>query len=439
MTSTSTLADLARVAASVRLPAWGVVDDSELIDLQRAAGELRRRVDAVTVEIATEISRRSSHELGYAGLAQRLGARTPERLVQELTGVSARDARQLVAVGRLEEQSPIRIGIRDGELTVAQASAINDGLGRASERISADALVTAASELLPKASGVSVEELRLLAQQLRDELDAASIVDREAQQRERRYLRLYRQDDGMTRLTGLLDPESAALVTAVVDAATSPRRGGPRFTSEEGSTRAAAILDDSRTTEQLALDALVAVLEAGSAVDSSVLGPIGVPVHVLVTERDLVNDEGPARIEGQPAAISTKTARRRACANGITPIVLDRLGRTVLDLGRTQRLFTARQRTAIAARDGGCLITNCTRPPSWTEVHHIHEWSRGGPTNVDDGVLLCRFHHLWMHNNGWRIERDHRGYQLVPPPDIDPLQKQILLVSKSPLLQRLAG
>ena len=33
----------------------------------------------------------------------------------------------------------------------------------------------------------------------------------------------------MTRVHGLLDPESAAIVVPIFDAITSPRRGGPRF------------------------------------------------------------------------------------------------------------------------------------------------------------------------------------------------------------------
>ena len=74
----------------------------------------------------------------------------------------------------------------------------------------------------------------------------------------------------MTRFSGLLDPESAAIVVAATDAATSPRRQprAVRFTdpvSEDPTRRCStrtvsadpAPAPDDRTREQLAVDALV--------------------------------------------------------------------------------------------------------------------------------------------------------------------------------------
>ncbi|MGO7983867.1 HNH endonuclease, partial [Rhizobium johnstonii] len=59
-----------------------------------------------------------------------------------------------------------------------------------------------------------------------------------------------------------------------------------------------------------------------------------------------------------------------------------------LDLGRTARLFTAAQRIALAERDCGCAF--CGAPPSYTQAHHIRWWKRDeGPSNLDNGVLLC--------------------------------------------------
>ena len=51
--------------------------------------------------LAAEIAHRSRHELGHDGLAQRLGARTPQILVQRITGATAREAQTLVRVGSL--------------------------------------------------------------------------------------------------------------------------------------------------------------------------------------------------------------------------------------------------------------------------------------------------------------------------------------------------
>ena len=112
-------------------------------------------------------------------------------------------------------------------------------------------------------------------------------------------------------------------------------------------------------------------------------------------------------------------------------------------LGRETRLYTRRQRVALAARDGGCRFPGCDRPPSWTEAHHIIPWSEGGATDLSHGVLLCRHHHLLLHNNDWRFER-RRGEPggpagelvLIPPPTIDPERRPIPAPSKSPIITR---
>ena len=77
------------------------MSDTELQSTARALGEKRRQVDAALSIIADELKRRSRPELGHAGLAQRQGLRTGERLVQQVTGVSAREAVVLVKVGEI--------------------------------------------------------------------------------------------------------------------------------------------------------------------------------------------------------------------------------------------------------------------------------------------------------------------------------------------------
>jgi hypothetical protein len=100
---------------------------------------------------------------------------------------------------------------------------------------------------------------------------------------------------------------------------------------------------------------------------------------------------------------------QQACASGIVPVTIDRAGRP-LDVGREQRLYTARQRIALAIRDGGCRWPGCDRPPAYCEAHHIDEWQKDqGCTDLDRGVLLCRFHHMQLHANSWRITRTGDG------------------------------
>jgi len=117
------------------------------------------------------------------------------------------------------------------------------------------------------------------------------------------------------------------------------------------------------------------------------------------------------------------------------PVILDDDGQCV-NVGREQRLFTPRQRTGLAVRDGGCLWPGCDRPPSWCEAHHINQWKRDlGRTDIADGVLLCKHHHLLLHNNGWDITRDGGSYTLVSPRSISPTREGRHLTTKSRAVQ----
>ena len=52
-----------------------------------------------------------------------------------------------------------------------------------------------------------------------------------------------------------------------IDAITSPRRGGPRFVDPDAAARADAIVNDPRTTDQIALDGLVEMVRIATKVD----------------------------------------------------------------------------------------------------------------------------------------------------------------------------
>ena len=175
---------------------------------------------------------------------------------------------------------------------------------------------------------------------------------------------------------------------------------------------------------------------------------------MIVAARTLEERRGQGWIEGHPDAVSVATVERRACTAGTITLTVDgdpdNAGQP-LNLGRERRLFSRAQRLALAARDGGCRWPGCKRPPSWCEAHHIQHWQRDhGKTDIADGILLCRHHHLLAHNNGWEIERAGPSYQLIPPsgpqtgppPDAptgghrsDPPAEPIDMPSRSPALR----
>jgi len=466
--------------------------DADLLSTQAALAEARRLLEATAAVVAGEIAHRSRRELGHSGLAATRGVRTAEELIATVSGTSRRDARTLVkaaelmsvaaspggdtsgdagsetgahtdadsrprwlavlgeAVGsaRLSAQQVEVIRVRLGAVTGADelsaAGAKGDSTRLAPEQRDAlDASLTAAAErLIAAASGLTIEQLAVQAVRARDDLDVVGVAARERQLHEKRYLRLIPQADGSTRVDGLLDPESAAILVPIRDAATSPRRGGPRFVDPDAQQRAEDIVRDTRTTEQLTLDTFVELIRIGAqADDSKLLGDKKPTVRILVTKNDLEapragegDRAGAAFFDGQSEAISIETAERHICSSGAIPILFDGDGR-VLNLGREQRLFSEKQRLAMAARDGGCLM--CDRPPSWCEAHHIDHWEEHhGETNIDDGVLLCRHCHLLLHNRNWRIRRDGGDY-LLERPDDDGVLRRTPLTSRSPAAERL--
>lgn len=419
------------------------LDDRALIDAARDLGELRRRVDAASAAVAAEVQHRSRPEHGTLGLSQRMGAITADRLIERVVGLTGGEARALVRVGVLltADAEPwlasVSSALDDGGLSIAQADAIRGGLGAPGSDVAADDLADEAVRLVGLAPELPVARLAAAARSARDGLEKGGADDRARVLRDRRYLSLTPRTDGMTRLDGLLDPESAAIVTAAFDGATSPRRGGPRFVDPDEKAAAAALLGDERTIGQIALDAFVDLVRIGAEAEPDRLfGARRHAVRLIVTAADLEARRGTGRFEGQIEPVAMTTVDRVVCDAGILPIQFDDDGE-VLRLGRERRLFSSRQRTALEVRDGGCRFPGCERPASWCEAHHTTPWSRGGKTDVADGILLCRHHHRLVHDNSWRIERsDEHGFVAVPPPTLDPDRLPVPMPTRTAALGR---
>ncbi len=410
---------------------FGALPDDALMDAVRELETVGRAVDQARSLAAAEIAHRSDPALGYAGLAVRQGHRTPDRLVATLTGTTRGSAAKRVRVG-VALADPVLAPIES--LGTEQADVIVRTLGD----LPATPERAAAIDLLVNtAPSTDADTLALQARAARESLEQPNALDAEAALRSQRFLRIGPEIDGMRRLSGNLDPESAGHLLVAFDAATNPRRGGPRFVDPEAVAHAERLVTDERTDDQLRLDALVDLVRAASAIGHKpVLGTARPAVRVVIAMRDLESALGAAHIDGVEAPISAATARRMACSAGLIPVVLGADGE-VLDVGRASRPFTPVQRLALAVRDGGCLWFGCDRPPSWCEAHHIEEWSHGGDTSLENGVLLCRHHHLLLHNNGWQMVHTPDGLAVKPPRDVDPLQRLVPLPSKSRVVRQL--
>jgi hypothetical protein len=103
------------------------------------------------------------------------------------------------------------------------------------------------------------------------------------------------------------------------------------------------------------------------------------------------------------------TTRVLRCDPEITAIITDRLG-VPLDLARKTRWATPAQRRALAVRDGGCCFPGCDIPVGWTDAHHVDHVEHGGPTDLANLALLCRWHHGITHRNGWTMRTGGDGW-----------------------------
>jgi hypothetical protein len=87
----------------------------------------------------------------------------------------------------------------------------------------------------------------------------------------------------------------------------------------------------------------------------------------------------------------------------------------VIDVGRATRTVSAPTRRALRTRDKGCRFSGCDRPVEWTNPHHVVHWARGGPSNAENMVLLCYFHHRLVHEGGWQVIKSGREFRFLPP------------------------
>jgi len=465
------VAALAAVACSVA--DVQATDDAELVALSRLAAREKQLAEAHLALIAGEIAARSTREMGHSGLAQRSGFRSAEELLKTTTGATGREAVTAVRVGRMvreaaasgqadpasgevfEASEPwlasVAAAVSAGSLSVGAADAIRTGLGQPTDNVSSAALADAAATLCGLAATLDVDRLLRRARELRDDLDEAGIADRERECFEKRSLKMFLLGNGMGRLIWDMDPETYATVLELNTRATSPKRG-VRFVAGDDKETAERILNDPRSIGQLASDTFLGLLQAGADADSThLLGSGGAAIRVIVTKEtlettgtataaaatDFVDGDsvpaftpGHGHIEATGAPLTAATIQRLSCDGATTEVTIDSFGQP-LDVGREHRTFTPKQRIALAIRDGGCVFGDCDKEPSMTEAHHIVPWSEAGRTDLANGILLCKFHHLLIHNNGWEIYRVGTDYFLVPPKDVDPQQRPRPMPSKS--------
>lgn len=294
-----------------------------------------------------------------------------------MTGAAATDRSRLAR--SLRAMPLTQRAFSGGNLTTGHVRTMAAGADAHPETFSRDEAV-----LVEGASSVSVRDTSKLIAYWRQNLDFDSAVTEADDIHARRHLSISRAWQGMVRIDGNLDPEAGEVVLTAVGSLVdeSVKSGAP---------------DDHRTPGQRRADALAELcrqhLDRGQ---SAVSGGERPHLNVLVDFETLQLGRGSLSELPSGAVLHPEAVRRLACDASVSRIIT--MGPSqILDVGRTTRTVSGPTRRALLIRDRGCRFDGCDRPAQWCDAHHVIHWADGGPTSLDNLVLLCRSHHRMVH------------------------------------------
>jgi hypothetical protein len=359
-------------------------------------------------------------ELDVRGVALKQGATSTKTFLRGRLRVSVGAADRLVKLANaLDTTLPAtRAGLLDGAVNTEQAWVIAAAVAalpaKTGPHLAAQAeavLVEHAGNLDP--AGLRTAGARILehvAPELAEEHERRRLADGEKRAHERRSFTLHPDGTGGVRLRGLLDEEAAATLRAAIEPLTAPR------THPDG-------IRDDRTAGQRRADALTEVCHLALTTEQLPEHGGDRPTIIVTVDYHTTRQTLGVGTLDTGERLSPEAVRRLACDAKLIPAVLNSTGQP-LDLGRERRLFTSALRRALTLRDRGCAFPGCDRPPQWCQGHHIVHWIEGGPTSLNNGVLLCGHHHRIIHHRQWTIRIAADGLpEFIPPTWLDPHQQ----------------
>lgn len=381
-------------------------------DLEDRLGTLAARISAAECELLMLLAEFDARE-GWG----RSGMKSTAHWLAWRTGVRLGVARERVRVARSLRTLPrVRAEFAAGRLSYCKVRALSRVATPVTE-----------ADLVDIALGATGAQLERIVRAWRTCL----VAETSASSHLRRGLRRRQEDDGSVVYTLRLAPEESATIDRALSTARTvvlDDDGRPVETPEE--TALAAVLTEEPPAARAAADAFVLIAESFLA--TSVQGEPGdrtlVMVHADLDALAAADDEPGSPTEGvsaetsvaglppeqasltrRPPAVTLPTGQRLAastllrmlCQSPAQLMVHARDGRP-LDLGRTRRHTSAKQRRALAVRDATCRFPGCTQTRRLIP-HHTHWWSRGGRTDLDLLVLVCPTHHRAVHEIGYAV------------------------------------
>lgn len=326
--------------------------------------------------------------------------------------MAAGTAREHLRVARALPALPLTVAeFRAGRLSYSKVREIT----RVADRVEEEVLVEMARAMTASQLARTVSSFRAVD---------GSRLDQDS----RREARWHVREDGMVEIRAVLPAETGAELLTALELALDRDGTAPPSSTETAacfasSSRAAAEPDhdDSSaiaercaeitteaTLDQRRADALHDLARTYLAAEPD--DRSGEDRHLVVVQ---VNAESLS--ESVPAGtlprcgvagggpLEPRTAERLACTGKVSLALADVHGE-ILHLGRARRFASRAQRRALRLRDGTCVFPGCHQSKH-LDAHHLTPWSEGGPTDLDELALLCRRHHVMVHEGGLRLVR----------------------------------
>ncbi|KAA0095369.1 HNH endonuclease [Mycolicibacterium sp. P1-18] len=429
---TAAVADYRTAAAELLERSFEEFTHLELVEL---LGEL----ETVTWQLPT-VGHRVIARLHRDASPVELGAKSLGSALSQRLRISGREVRRRIS--EAEDLGP-RTALNGQPLdpTLAPTAAAQAGGALGPEHVAeirsfldklpgwVDPEVRALSEqtLVHIGSGTGPEELRQAAKTLATAIDQDGPKPDDVERARTRFLRLGpQQADGMSRITGLLDPEARATIEPILAKLAAPGMCNPddHEPRTSGTPTEAQIDRDTRTYGQRTHDALIAI--GRSVLSSGELGQHnGLPVTVIVTTtlQDLEAARG-SGVTGGGSLLPMADLIRLASHAHHYLAVFDKHTSEALYLGRTKRLASVGQRIVLHARDRGCTKPGCTVPGYGTQVHHTTGWAKNGQTNIDEVTFACGGDNR-LAEHGWTVHLRDGVVEWLPPPQLDVGQARV--------------
>ncbi|HYG94969.1 MAG TPA: DUF222 domain-containing protein [Nocardioides sp.] len=429
-------------AAQLAQVSWSGLEDGEALAAAVELGRLRSVIDGALVGVGERLE--ATGATGAAGWAS-----TKDFLTHVLGGRKGAGASVLRVAKQTAEHPEVRTALAAGDLSLAQASAIGSRVATlphvpALRSAAANRMLGLVEDHSFDATDLDRSFLGVVKELDPDGRLLGSDLAKTRQERgahRARFLSFSPDTLGGVRIRGYATIEDAELVTTTLMPLAAPLTTEPgacggdpdpmRRRDEHGHRISHGCPDpdcfhdgkDHRESGTRMWDALVESCRLLQATEH-LPHAHGTTARITVTTtyHALLDQLAQAQEGLLPSgdSLSAAAVRKLACDAEIIPAVLGTPSQ-VLDVGRTNRLVTTGIWSALVLRDRHCAFPGCTRLPIACDAHHVLHWADGGPTSLDNLVLLCRKHHTVAHQTPWQVQIDPttRRPTWIPPPPVD--------------------